>query len=307
MYERVSRVSILVSVIIPAYNAEKYISASIQSVLDQSISDYEIIVINDGSTDKTLNLLKKFKHHIHVIDQENGGVSTARNAGIAYSTGKYIAFLDADDTWHLNKLEIQLQFMDGNSDWVASYTGLIAAGREEFKPITHANSVNVCSKSLKDIFLMPYLGTSSFVIDGEFCRSGGGFNESLDTAEDVDIYLRTAANGLVGHVMAGLVSKLDVVGSLGGKISSFNDNLVVIDDFFKDYPQHLSLLAGAQRVMKEKIYRRWGQYLLVDDHPIAAIRVFLLAQKQKFSLGVSILLLKSLAKYFLLSFKRMIN
>lgn len=90
----------LVSVVIPVYNVEKYLDKCIQSVLSNSYRSIELICVNDGSKDKSLSILQKYARldeRVKVIDQPNGGVSSARNAGIKYSTGKYLAFIDADD------------------------------------------------------------------------------------------------------------------------------------------------------------------------------------------------------------------
>jgi glycosyltransferase involved in cell wall biosynthesis len=96
------------SVIIPVYNGEKFIDNAIESVFSQTNSDWEIIVVNDGSSDKTQEILEKYRSHskIRIINQENSGVSVARNNGFKESKGEYIAFLDADDVWHNNHLEV---------------------------------------------------------------------------------------------------------------------------------------------------------------------------------------------------------
>ena len=88
------------SVIIPCYNVEDYVGKCIESVLDNKIKDIEIILVNDGSKDNTLDIIKKYeKEHkeIKVIDQKNGGLSDARNTGLSVATGKYVTFLDSDD------------------------------------------------------------------------------------------------------------------------------------------------------------------------------------------------------------------
>ncbi|MCR2038470.1 glycosyltransferase [Adlercreutzia caecimuris] len=103
-----------VSVVIPVYNCEKYIHEAIESVIAQSYLDWELIAVDDGSTDGSSEILDEFScdPRIHVIHQENGGVAAARNAGIELCSGRYIAFLDADDIWcDCHKLEKQLRFM----------------------------------------------------------------------------------------------------------------------------------------------------------------------------------------------------
>ncbi len=97
-----------VSVIITVYNGEQFIARAIDSVLAQTAKPYELIVINDGSKDGTLEVLKRYEGKIRYITIPNGGVSNARNTGIKMATGDFVAFLDADDVWHLDKLEKQL-------------------------------------------------------------------------------------------------------------------------------------------------------------------------------------------------------
>lgn len=101
----------LISVIMPAYNAERYIEESIQSVIDQTYKNWELIVVDDGSTDRTNTIVKeqsKLDHRIFYYHQQNGKQGRARNYGISKAKGEYIAFLDADDIWFYHKLEQQL-------------------------------------------------------------------------------------------------------------------------------------------------------------------------------------------------------
>ena len=109
-----------VSVIIPIYNAEKFISGTIESVIAQTYQDWEIIAVDDGSTDKTPEILTKYKKklssNLQVITQENSGVSIARNKGIPAARGEYIAFLDHDDLWTPEKLEKQVKLLDSNKE-----------------------------------------------------------------------------------------------------------------------------------------------------------------------------------------------
>ena len=99
----------LVSVVIPAYNAGPYIAETLESVLRQTYLHREIIVVDDGSTDDTERRVEAYLRHIHYLRQDNGGEGKARNAGLRVSTGDYVAFLDADDLWLPEKLEVQLQ------------------------------------------------------------------------------------------------------------------------------------------------------------------------------------------------------
>ena len=103
-----------VSVIIPTYNREKLISRAIESVLAQVYPVYEIIVVDDGSTDATKSVLAPFNGKIKYIYQKNAGIAEARNRGIKESSGEYIAFLDSDDYWAPEKLAEQVKVLDAN-------------------------------------------------------------------------------------------------------------------------------------------------------------------------------------------------
>ena len=99
----------LVSVIIPTFNGEKFIVEAIESVLDQSYKNFEILVVDDGSTDNTISVLKTFKGKVQILQKPNGGPASARNLGIRHSKGDFIALLDHDDFWLQDKLILQMQ------------------------------------------------------------------------------------------------------------------------------------------------------------------------------------------------------
>ena len=104
------------SIIIPAYNAEKYIELCLDSISKQSFNDYELIIINDGSTDHTFNICNRFalnKKQIHLINKENAGVSVARNVGLQQAEGEYVLFVDADDILYPNALSTLYEHLQG--------------------------------------------------------------------------------------------------------------------------------------------------------------------------------------------------
>lgn len=111
----------LVSVVIPAYNAERFVGEAIDSVLGQSYRRFEVIVVDDGSNDGTAARLRAYRDRVRHVHQANGGVGSARNRGIALATGDYIAFLDADDVWTPDKLAVQVEIADRHPE-----SGLIA-------------------------------------------------------------------------------------------------------------------------------------------------------------------------------------
>ena len=112
----------LVSVVIPMYNVEQYICSAIQSVLDQSYKNFELLLIDDGSPDYSVTLAKSFSDpRITIISQQNRGLAGARNTGIHEACGKYIALLDADDLWAPNKLELHVKHLESRPEIDISY------------------------------------------------------------------------------------------------------------------------------------------------------------------------------------------
>jgi len=104
----------LVSCIVPVFNGERFVAETIESILAQTYRHIEVLIVNDGSTDGTSNVLESFGDRIQTLNQDNAGQATARNHGIRKANGEFIAFLDADDLWLANKLSLQMKFLDSH-------------------------------------------------------------------------------------------------------------------------------------------------------------------------------------------------
>ncbi len=184
----------LISVVIPVYNGEKTIPETIQSVLEQTWTDWEIIVINDGSTDSTLEIVNGMDApQLKVFSYANGGVSASRNRGIALAKGEYIAFLDADDLWTSDKLEAQFKALQDHPEAVLAYswTDYIDEQGQFLYPGSHI-TVN------GDVYTQLLLGNflengSNPLIRKDALTAIGNFDQSLPPAEDWDLFLRLAA------------------------------------------------------------------------------------------------------------------
>jgi glycosyltransferase involved in cell wall biosynthesis len=113
-----------ISAVVTCYNCEAYVAEAIHSILNQTVKVHEIIVVNDGSTDKSLEILESFGDKIKVFTQENKGLCKSLNVGVRLSEGDYIAFLDSDDLWELDKIESQLIDLQNNPDY-SVYAGAI--------------------------------------------------------------------------------------------------------------------------------------------------------------------------------------
>lgn len=188
----------LISVVIPAFNADQFIASAVRSVLGQTYPAVELIVIDDGSTDTTAEIVRSFRDpRLRLICQNNRGVSRARNAGLAASRGRLICFLDADDRWFDCKLAIQKNQLMDQPDCVAlgclmnyvSPSGQVLGVAGE--PVALHDQ-----EKIKKALLMPS-PLSSFLFLTSDVRSIGGFDTELQVAEDLDLLARIARRGNV--------------------------------------------------------------------------------------------------------------
>lgn len=180
-----------ISVIIPTYNRCDLLQRALQSVIAQTASAFEIIVVDDGSDDATATLVKQHKH-IRYYYQPNGGVSAARNLGIKQAKGDWLAFLDADDTWHPQKLQLQRAALVAAPDYRISHTDEVW--------IRNGVTVNPPKKYAKQggwMFehCLPVcaLSPSTVMIHREVFTAVGLFDTTLPACEDYDLWLRICA------------------------------------------------------------------------------------------------------------------
>jgi glycosyltransferase involved in cell wall biosynthesis len=185
----------LISVIIPAYNSSKTIQQTIESVLNQTFTDFELLVIDDGSQDATLEVVKRISdQRLQIFSYPNAGVSVTRNRGLAKAVGEYISFLDADDLWTPDKLDAQLNALQANPQAAVAYswTDYIDECDRFLYPGSHitANG-DVYAKLLLGDFLE---NGSNALVRRAALIDVGGFDESLVGPEDWELFLRLAAN-----------------------------------------------------------------------------------------------------------------
>jgi len=288
--------TVTVSVIIPAYNSASFIHKAIDSVLAQSFEDYEIIVVNDGSSDNTVECLASYAGRLQVITQPNAGASKARNTGIQAAKGEFVAFLDADDLWRPSKLEQQVAALRAKPNWVACYTETSYKADEETQIQQPEPLAKLVTKDLKQVFLHPYLVTSSFMVRREVLNRVGYFDEGLKTAEDIDLYLRIAEQGPIGLLQTSLVWKADIEGSLGSLLSSYQDNLTVVERFLQRQQAtepHWRVLA---KQVKAKIYLDWGKDLLWNQQAGEAFKVLFCSLRLRCCGQTAWLMLKAVIK-----------
>ena len=196
-----------VSVIIPTFNRAQKVTRAVSSVLDQTFTKYEIIVVDDGSTDGTEDCMSQFRHQIKYIHHpKNSGVSTARNTGIRASKTPFLAFLDSDDYWLPEKLAAQIKFFRLNPEAVACQTeetwvrkGLhVNPRKKHLKP-----SGDIFKPSLKLCLVSP----SAVMLKRSLLDEVGLFDEDLPACEDYDLWLRISCRYPIHLIQGKLVVK----------------------------------------------------------------------------------------------------
>jgi glycosyltransferase involved in cell wall biosynthesis len=183
-----------ISVVIPVYNGEKCIRESVESVLKQTFLDIEVIVINDGSTDTTLEIIQSITDsRLKIFSYINAGLAASRNRGITHSTGEYISFIDADDLWTVNKLESQFQALQENKKAAVAYSWTDYID-DQSKFLKAGRRITATGDIYNQLLVVNFLENGSNpLITREALTTVGGFDESLPAAEDWDMWLRLAA------------------------------------------------------------------------------------------------------------------
>ena len=195
----------LVSVIIPAYNCEKYIEETIRSVYLQTTKDFELIVVDDGSTDYTQAIVKRNLMLPHrLITQKNQGEAAARNTGLKNAIGKYIAFLDCDDLYHYEKLKYCIEFLEKNRDYGMVY-GNYAYLIEPDKFTNWKNwDFSFSNNGSGDIFIKQFIENNinilTTLVRRECFEKVGLFDESIPYASDSDMWIRISAYYKIGYI-----------------------------------------------------------------------------------------------------------
>lgn len=235
-----------ISVIVPAYNAGKTILETIQSILQQSFQDFELIVINDGSTDNTLEVLKQVEdQRLKVISYKNAGLPTARNRGISISIGKFLSFIDADDLWTPDKLQLQLVALQSKPNTGAVYSWT-ANMRDDGQTVAF---VQGCSSLVEgniypELLLGNFIGSgSNILVRREVIESVGCFEPTLKSFEDWDFYLRVAAKWDFAVVPRNQILYRKTSGSMSSKVEVMErEGLCALDRAYKIAPPELQFL-----------------------------------------------------------------
>ncbi|MBI2995188.1 MAG: glycosyltransferase [Candidatus Melainabacteria bacterium] len=185
-----------VSIIIPTYNRENFISETIESVLNQTFKDFEIVIINDGSTDNTKKKLEKFNTKIKLINQANSERAVSRNNGVKNSNGEYIAFLDSDDLWEKDKLEKQVEILDKYKDMVLVYSQCSRINENGIKIKTAKRQLEGYSGNIfEKLLLRNIISSPTPLVRRDFFEKTIGFQTQYVPYEDWEFWLRFSLFG----------------------------------------------------------------------------------------------------------------
>lgn len=241
----------MISIIIPCYNAGNYIKKAIDSAINQTYQDFEIIIIDDGSTDNSKQVISQFSDsRIKYIYQENQGVSVARNKGIELSHGEFIAFLDADDIWHPEKLKIQLDFLEKNPDISFVYSNITMIEESTGAKFTKTfNNFKTQKNLIKNLILTPFNTPSpcTVIVKKSCLFESGLFDPKIKNGEDLDLWLRIAMHSnfyCINKSLATAVRKQDGITRTMNPLDIIQNYTYILDKFFNETD-------------KEKLYQKY--------------------------------------------------
>lgn len=252
-----------VSVVIPNFNYGAYIGETLQSALNQTYSDFELIVVDDGSTDNSLEIIRRFEDHfkgrLRLLTQPNQGVAVARNTGIQVSRGEMIAFLDADDIWLETTLEKTLGYLEAHPDCAMVY------GNTEFFDSASGRSLGTdhgpgakephAGNCLEPLFLDGnFIPLMTVLMRRSVFDDIGHFDTRFKVGEDLDLWMRVAGKYLIGYIPEVLTRVRRHGGNLTFQsLASDKANVLILKKCLRLYPELKATLP------EEKIKQRYYQ------------------------------------------------
>ncbi len=260
-----------VSVIIPTYNRANYICETIDSVLSQTFKDFEIIIVDDGSTDHTRDVLEKYRDRINYHYQVNEGAGAARNKAISLSRGEYLGFIDDDDLWLPNKLEVQVKELDENPD-----VAFVCSGAYQIdgsgQTITYWSAK--CTETFENLYEGDFVLNLTVLLRRKCFDEIGGGDASLIISYDYDLWLRVAKTHKFKHINAPL-AKYRLHGNNLSKnhIIAIKDHITIISK--KYFSDKVTSLKRIIRISRE--YYDAGVFYTKEQAYFQATRYFLLS------------------------------
>jgi glycosyltransferase involved in cell wall biosynthesis len=270
-----------VSVIIPTYNYKQFIQKAIDSVLTQTYKDVEIIVVDDGSTDNTRDIIEsKYAHKVAYIYQDNKGASAARNKGIALSHGEYLVFLDADDYFLSSSIEERLTILEDNKSigWVYSRWQYVDIEGNILEDAFH-NAPFAYKKRLRGNIFMDMLSgtlinTSSVLLRRSCAEDTGGFDDRLSAFQDYDFWLRVSHRHQVEYLDKVLVYITAHKESISFTQPPYPARAIINKKIEENYRNYLPELGITWRKIKASEFNYSGNSFLENGNLNQALREF---------------------------------
>ena len=207
------RDSVKVSVVMPVYNRSDLVADAINSVLAQDYKNWQLVVVDDGSTDETFEMLRPYRDHenVRLIRQENAGQSVARNVAIQHSDGDWVAFLDSDNRWLPHKLKVQVQAVSERPDTDIVFGDIERFGASVNESIQAPTRVRPSGEVFDELLLNNFVNFNTSMVRANRLREIGGFDPTLRCGEDYDLWLRLAPNNRFLY-LPGVVTQYRVEG-----------------------------------------------------------------------------------------------
>jgi glycosyltransferase involved in cell wall biosynthesis len=233
-----------VSVVIPTYNRAHIIARAIRSVLNQTYQDFEIIIIDDGSTDNTVDVVDSF-HDMRILytkQMPNQGVSAARNAGVRMASGKYIAFQDSDDESHPDRLEEQVRILDSTDCFIdIVYSDMCRINK--YGRTTTFKSPNIGAKDIQLYprclnYLFKDIGIGSSMIKAECFSKVGFFDVDLQFFEEIDFFIRASKFYSFYHIEKKLLNYYEEEDSDNRFVKAISARKVILAKYFEDIKEN---------------------------------------------------------------------
>ena len=236
-----------VSIVIPTYNRAHLLSRAIQSVLNQTYADFELIIVDDGSTDETEKLVKSFNSGMirYIRHRENKGIAAASNAGIQSAKGAYIAFLDSDDEWMSEKLEKQMSIFEKAPPEVGIvYTGFVVIRNNKKKYNLAGGIVSEAGNTFSNLLRGDFVLTSAILVKVECFKIAGAFDERFLVMSDSEMFLRISRYYQFKGVNEPLMIYYPQPDSISANKSAYIKSYkLMLEMYFEDIKQDKRILA----------------------------------------------------------------
>lgn len=266
-----------ISIVIPLYNKGKHILDTLECISKQTFQDYEILVVNDGSTDDSLKKVKSYKDtRIKIIDQVNSGAAAARNRGVKEAASEYIAFMDADDFWEEQYLESMVQLIEEYPDasiYGSNYT-IIEKGQStvlNFPGIQNEKGY-IDNYFISGKVYTP-LWTSAVIVKKKVFLSLGGFPTTCKVCEDIDLWCRFAATGKVAYINAPLATYIRDSSNMLSRSKDVSYYFPFLKDFKKIIKQADIRIPDVEEYVRYRTFVAISNALLIANNKEEAKRL----------------------------------